>query len=110
MNRFHDLRVAADRQLKPTYCDYASETAVQSGPATYTYNQFDEPRVVVQDGDTLLVVDFYPSDNDTYLGYVVNKRSGDFTPVYPWAFESMAKYMLSIIEDPSQYPILYREV
>ncbi len=109
MTKVSELRKVTDRQLKPTYWETSSVTIVQSGPATYTYNDYDEPRVIVRDGPHLLAMDFWPEDNETYLGYIVNTLTNEVRPVYPWEFDAMAHYMLSIIEDPREYPLRYSE-
>ncbi len=109
MTKLQELRQTTDDQLKASYWNKHSGTTVQSGPTVYTYNEFDEPRVVVRDGSQLLVMDFWPGDQETYLGYVVNAHTDEVHPVYPWSFDAMAHYMLSIIQDPSEYPLRHTE-
>ena len=109
MTKLQELRQTTDNQLKASYWNEPSDTSVKRCPTVYAYNEFDEPRVVVRDGSQLLVMDFWPGDNETYLGYIVDTHTDEVHPVYPWSFNAMADYMLSIIEDPSEYPLRHTD-
>lgn len=54
-------------------------------------------------------MDFWPGDNEPYHGHIIDSRTQEVKPAYTWLFDQMADYMLTIIEDPNEYPLRFRE-
>jgi len=101
MNDLKGLRENTDRNLARALIPLQQTDSVIRTNTTYKWNEYHEPRVTVQDGDILLVVDFDPIHKDLNTGHIHNMLTGEFWMVHPCRMDAMANYMLSIIEDPT---------